>query len=150
MIEMILAMVIVTLLLTALAAALNASAVNMKVNENSFKVINNARRCLFRITTELRTASSVAVFEEAGWCSIQTAEGSFVSYCHSDSSEKLYLIKGSKWYTMCEGVTDMTFTKGLHPEDPGKVRNVRISMTIQSGDIKKKISTAAVIRRNLD
>ena len=147
---MLIAMVITTLLLTALAGAINAAAVNMNVNEDSFKAVNSARQCLSRITTELRSSSSVAVGEDLCWCSFQNAAGEFVAYYHSDSSDKLLYRKDGHWYTICENVTDMKFTKGLDPEDSGVVRNVRIKMTVQSGDIVKNFAAAAVVRRNMD
>ena len=50
-------------------------------------------------------------------------------------------------YLLCENVTDMTFTR-TPAVDP--VRNVMISMTVIAGDVEKTVSTAAVIRRNME
>lgn len=152
-IEMLISLMIMALLLSALAAAINASMINYKVNEDSFKAINKARQVLTRITTELRTAGAVAVSEAASQCSIVTSDSRDITYSFDSDTEKLIMITNDDLadddYVMCEGVTAMTFTKGVNPANPGIVRNVRMSMTVKSGSVTKSISTAAVLRRNL-
>ena len=152
-IEMLISLIIMALLLSALAAAINASMINYKVNEDSFKAINTARQVLTRITTELRTANAVAVSEAAGQCSMVTSDSRDITYSFDSDAETLIMITNDDLadddYIMCEGVTAMTFTKGLDPADPGVVRNVRISLTVKSGSVSKSISTAAVVRRNM-
>ncbi len=148
-VEMMLAMTITALLLTALAASINASMINIKENEGSFKTVNNARQTLSRMCAELRTSKGVMVFEDFDYCTFINAGGEQIQYWHRDSNETLYLIKDSTFYVLCDSVESLTFTKGLDPEDSGKVRNVQISMTIKYGDTTKKLSTAAVIMRNM-
>jgi len=152
-IEMLISLIIMALLLSALAAAINASMVNYKVNEDSFNAINKARQVLSRITTELRTAGAVAVSEAAGQCSMVTSDGRDITYEFDSESEKLMMITNDDLtdddYVMCDGVTAASFTKGVDSDNPGVVRNVRISLTVESGSVAKKICAAAVLRRNL-
>jgi hypothetical protein len=146
---MLIGMMIAAMLMTALAAAFDASMLNFKINEDAFKVTNTARQALVRITTELRTANAVAVSEPASECSIITAGNSNVTYKFDSTDNTLYLITNDDDYILATGVTAMTFTKGLDPTDPGVVRNVQISMTVSANNFTKTISTAAVLRRNI-
>ena len=50
-------------------------------------------------------------------------------------------------YMLCENVTDMTFTR---TPATGTVKNVTMSITVMAGDVEKTVSTAAVIRRNME
>lgn len=152
-VEMLLALMIAAMLMTALAAAFNASMVSYKINEDAFKVTNAIRQALTRITMELRTANAVAVSEPAYQCSIITADNSDVTYKYDDTDNTLYLITNDSIsdddYILATGVTAMTFTRTADPGDPGIIRNVQISMTVSADDFTKTISTAAVLRKNL-
>jgi len=148
-IEMLLALTITALLLTALAASINASMVNLNANEGSYKTVNNARQALSRMCAELRTSSGVQVFEGIDFCTFVNADGDVVRYWHQNNNRTLYLIKDSTLYVLCRNVDDLQFTKGVDPENPGNVRNVQITMTVSSGGVTKKLSTAAVIMRNM-
>lgn len=148
-VEMMLALTITALLLTALAASINASMINLKENEGSFKTVNNARQVLSRMSSELRTSQGVMVLENFDYCTFINSDGDQIQYWFRDSNDTLYLIKDSKFYVLCDSVESLSFTKGLDPEDPGKVRNVQISMTVKYGDTTKKLSTAAVVMRNM-
>lgn len=173
--EMMLAMTIMALLLTALAATINASMENLSVNEGTYKTINNARQTLSRMCAELRTSKGVAVSEEDGLyallkaigietpdpneiCTFADADGDVITYWRWGGSDDnifklkkdtVYLSKGFKSYVLCKDVTDMSFTKGFDPADPNVVRNVQMSITVNYGDVTKKLSTAAVIMRNM-
>ena len=152
-VEMLIALMIMAMLMTALAAAFNASMLNFKTNEDAFRVTNIARQALIRITTELRTANAVAVSEPSSQCSIITAGNSDVTYKFDSTDDTLYLITNDiaidDDYILATGVTAMTFTKGVDPTDPGVIRNVQISMTVSANNFTKTISTAAVLRRNI-
>ena len=152
-IEMLMALVIAAMLMTALAAAFNASMVNYKTNEDAFKVTNTARQALNRITTELRTAKAVAVSESSYRCSMITAENRIIAYIYNSPDNTLYLSTLDDFsddnYILATGVTAMTFTRATYPSDPGKIRNVQISMTVSDNNFTKTLSTAAVIRKNL-
>jgi prepilin-type N-terminal cleavage/methylation domain-containing protein len=167
LIEVLISLVIIAMLMTAISTAINAAVINHTVNEDTFKAMNAARQTLLRITTELRTANEV--FTDGG--TVQQGLGfdddndavsdRFHTYhynkpgdaLHDDTLEDnaLYLITHiagtDTYYMLCENVTDMTFTR-TPATDP--VKNVLISMTVMSGNIEKTVSTAAVIRRNME
>ncbi|HUW18754.1 MAG TPA: prepilin-type N-terminal cleavage/methylation domain-containing protein [Sedimentisphaerales bacterium] len=161
-IEMLLSLAIAALLLAAVTAAFNASVVNYRENEDIFKSINKARQALFRITTQLRTAAAVAIDDPNNECSLLTADLKRVTYRFNSADNKLYLVTDDDLfdsdYVLCDNVADMTFTRNTFteiedvngiPVSVTKVRSVQTSMTVQSGDVCKKVSAAAVVRRNL-
>ncbi|MDT8303913.1 MAG: hypothetical protein RQ760_20695 [Sedimentisphaerales bacterium] len=152
--EFLLALAIASTLLAAIAVAINASIINYQENEDMFKAINSARQALLRITSELRTADTVAPFSPDNECSLFRANGvDDITYQYNNTDNKLYLIdnvSGSS-YVLCENVTAMTFTKQKFVDNSvTKVRSVQISITVAHGNAERKISAAAVIRRNLN
>jgi len=152
--ELLLALAISAMLLVAVAVAFNASATNYRENEDIFRVTNSARQALFRMTTQLRTANpefgAVNPADPNNRCSLHTATNQDITYEFRAADNKLYLITNAdlKEYVLCDNVTAMTFTKT--PTDDGlDCKSVQISITVVSGDVQRKISAAAVIRRNL-
>lgn len=161
-VELLLALAITTLLLAAVAVAFNASITNYRQNEDIFKTINNARQALFRITSQIRTASAVEPNSPANECSLITAAAEDITYRYNDTDDKLYLITNDDLsdsdYVLCDNVTAMTFTRDTvtQVEDVNgvptvitKVKSVQTSMTVQSGNVQQTVSAAAVVRRNL-
>jgi prepilin-type N-terminal cleavage/methylation domain-containing protein len=153
LIEMMMALTITGLLLTALAASISGSMSNLKVNEGSYKTINNARLALGRMCSQLRTSRGVVVAEASNTCQFVTSDGKDIKYEFDSTDKVLNLVTDDaagveSEYLLCDGVEAMTFTKGLDRVDPTKVRNVQMSMTVKYGDITKKISTATVIMIN--
>jgi prepilin-type N-terminal cleavage/methylation domain-containing protein len=161
-IELLLALAITAMLLTAAAVAFNASIKNYQENENIFNAINKARQALFRITTQLRTADAVATDDPNNECSFITADSKAITYRFNSADDKLYLVTDDDLldsdYVLCDNVVDMTFTRDTFteiedvngvPTSVTKVRSVQTSMTVQSGNLQRKLSAAAVIRRNL-
>jgi prepilin-type N-terminal cleavage/methylation domain-containing protein len=149
--ELLLALAIASMLLVAVAVAFNASATNYRENEDIFRVTNSARQALFRITSQLRTADAVDPNAPNNECSFLTAAGEDITYQFRIAENKLYLITNidSNEYVLCDNVTAMTFTKT--PTDDGlDCKSVQISITVVSGDVQRKISAAASIRRNLE
>jgi prepilin-type N-terminal cleavage/methylation domain-containing protein len=154
--ELLLALAITGLLLVVVAVAFNASIINYGENEDIFKTINSARQALSRITSQLRTAQKDLVDPCApdNECSFFTAEGDDITYRYYSSDNTLYLIDNSTAmsYVLCDNVTAMTFTKDTAVDDTTTtiyVKSVQISMTVESGNIQRTVSAAAVIRRNL-
>ncbi len=153
--ELLVALVISSILLVAVAFAFQSSIMNYQENEDIFKVINNARQALFRMTTQLRTADAVMIGEPNNVCTFQTPDSESITYEYRNADNKLYLITnidGSE-YVLCDNVTAMYFTRETFydsDDDLTKVKSVQISMTVENGDIEKTISAAAVIRRNLN
>lgn len=153
--ELLIALAIGVILLVAVAVAFNASAVNYQQNEDVFKVINNARQALFRMTSQLRTADAVDPNAPSNECTLITAGGENITYRYNGTENKLYLVTNDDLtdsdYVLCDNVTAMNCTKAWIVEDAViKVQNVQISITVASGDIEKTISAAAAIRRNLN
>jgi type II secretory pathway pseudopilin PulG len=162
-VEVLLALAISALLLTAAAVAFKASTMNYQENERIFETINKARQALSRITTQLRTADAVDPYAPVNECSLITAAAENITYRYSSTDSKLYLITNDDLsdgdYVLCDNVVAMTFNKATVaetedvngvPTSVTKVRSVQTSMTVQSGDIQRKLSAAAVVRRNLN
>lgn len=153
--ELLIALAIMSVLLVAVAVVLNASVINYQENEDIFKSINLARQALFRITTQLRTASAVDPAAPENECTLITAAAEDITYRYVDTENKLYLITNDDLsdtdYLLCDNVTAMTFTKYTGTKDGTTfVKSVQISITVQSGDSERTVSSAVVIRRNLD
>jgi prepilin-type N-terminal cleavage/methylation domain-containing protein len=148
--ELLIAMAIASILLVAVAVAFNASIINYRANEDIFKTINSARQALCRITTQLRTADAVDPNSPNNECAFITAGGEDITYRYNNADNKLYLDTDGNSYVLCDNVTAMTFTKDVVLEDSQfKVKSVQISLTVVSGDVRRTVSAAAVIRRNL-
>lgn len=149
--ELLLVLAISGILLAAVAVAFNASIINYRENEDIFKAINSARQALFRITSQLRTGHHVDPNALSNECSFFTADEEDVTYQYRSADNKLYLITNSdgQEYVLCENVTSMSFIKSL-TDDGLDCKSVQISMTVQSGNVQRTVSAAAVIRRNLE
>ncbi len=155
LVEVLLAMVILAVLMTAVAVAFDASMKNYKENEAIAKTMNTARAALMRITNDVRTAQAVALLGtgtdddplDLSECSLITADGQNLTYRFDAGTNTLYLDNNtnSESYLLCKYVTAMTFNR------PNPVRNVQIAMTVtdQQGQLSRKLVAAAVVRRNL-
>lgn len=156
LVEILIALAITALLLTAVAVAFNASVINYTVNESIFKAVNSSRQALFRITSQLRTATAVDPNAPVNECTLITADGENLTYRYDGSAKILYLITNDDAtdpdYKLCENVASMTFTKSIVVDEDGvtKVRSVQIAIAVTSGGVERKMAAAAVIRRNLD
>jgi len=151
-VELLIALAISGILLTAVALAFQSSMMNYTENEDIFKTINGTRQALCRITTQLRTADSVDPCSPGNQCRFYTPDGQLITYDYRSADQKLYLVSGGTDYLLCDNVTDMTFTKDVFNHDVfgPSVKSVQISMTVKNGDIENTISAAAAIRRNLE
>ena len=155
LVEVLVALAVTAILLTAVALAFNASMINYRENEDMFKAVNMARQALFRITTQLRTADAVDPNSPANECKMITAERDDITYRYDNSSNTLYLITNDDGtdadYVLSDNVAAMTFTKDVVVDGAvTKVRGVQISITVTSGAAQKKLSAASVVRRNLN
>ena len=59
--EMLIALAVMGILLTAVAIAFNASAINYNENQDMFNALNSGRQAMMRMTSELRTAEKVSI-----------------------------------------------------------------------------------------
>lgn len=151
LVEILIALVVTGILLAAVAVAFNASITNYQANEDIFKTINKARQALYRITTQLRTATAVDPNSPDNECALITAAGYDITYRYDVSDSNLYVDVNSNSYALCDNVTDMNFIKYTAVDEYSVtyVKSVQISMTVESGDIERTVSAAAVIRKNL-
>ncbi len=150
--ELLIALAIAGLLLVAVAVAFNASITNYRENEDIFKTINTAGQALFRITSQLRTGlvdPNDVLSEDR--CTLLCADGSKIKYWYDNGDNSLYLYDydEDEDYLLCDNVTDMTFIKDNNTPT-GDIKSVQISMTVQSGNVERTISAAAVVRRILE
>lgn len=160
LVEIMIALAIVSLLMTATAVAFNASMINFRENESMYKAVNAARQTLLRMTAELRTAivDNEGVQEgddSSTQCSMITAAGDANSYRYDADAQILYLDQtngdGSvSNYVMCRNVTAVNFEREIVPGDPDDaIRSVQITITVTSGNVSETLTAAAVLRRNL-
>jgi prepilin-type N-terminal cleavage/methylation domain-containing protein len=150
LVELLIVLAISGILLAAVATAFNASIFNYRENEEIFKSINNARQALLRMTGQLRTGYWVDPDAPNNECSFFTADGQDITYEYRSADNKLYLITNSdgQEYVLCENVISMSFIKTPTLEG-SDCKSVQISMTVQSGNMQRTVSTAVVIRKNL-
>ena len=94
-VELLIALAITALLLAAVAVAFNASIMNYCENEDIFKAVNSARQALYRVTTQLRTATAVDPCSPINECTFITAGGEDITYRYDSGDSKLYLIDNS-------------------------------------------------------
>ena len=143
-VELLIALAISGILLTAVALAFQSSITNYTENEDMFKTINGARQALCRITSQLRTAEAVMISEPNNQCTFITPDSHTYTYDYRSADKKLYLIDGGNDYLLCDNVTDMTFIKDIfvNAESVQCVKSVQISMTVKNGDIENTISAA--------
>jgi prepilin-type N-terminal cleavage/methylation domain-containing protein len=168
-VEMLIALAITAILLTAIAVAFNASIINFNENQKIFKAINSARQALSRITTEVRTGFvDQNNISDQTRCEVLCADGSTVPY-HTyylvpyvdDNGQqknklKLHVSSIRNDVTnpltdplLCDNVAAMTFKKD-NGTPTGDVKSVQISMTLVSGDVQQTLAAAAVVRRVLN
>ena len=153
-VEMMLALVILAMLMTAVAIAFDASVKNYQDNEALYKSVNTARAALMRITNDIRTAQAVAVIGAGGdpdnsQCSLNPASGGDITYRFDSGSGILYLVDNiaSQNYVLCRNITAMAFDR---PVDT-PIRNVRITMTVtdDNGELPQSLAVGAVVRKNV-
>ncbi len=151
LVELLLGLAITVVLLVAVAAALNASAMNYKTNEDIYKAMNGARQAMTRMTSQLRDANAVDLNDLANQyqCSLFTAADENITYQFRSADNKLYLITNANGneYVLCDNVTAATFK--TQTDDGTKCKSVQISLTVTVGSISQSLSAASVIRRNL-
>ena len=158
LVEILMSVIILGILLTAVAVAFNASAINYNENRAMAEAMNTARQALLRITTEIRTAKAVATIGAGAGddpdnqqCSMITADDRNITYRYNSADNTLYLDDNvsSSNYVLCDNVTAASFNRATVPDEPAAIRNVRISITVSADGQSRTLSGAAVVRRNL-
>ncbi|HSW01357.1 MAG TPA: prepilin-type N-terminal cleavage/methylation domain-containing protein [Sedimentisphaerales bacterium] len=162
LIECLISLAITAILMTAVAAAFKASIVSYGENEEIFWTVNNARQALARMTAQLRTAGyddptyglvAVDPSDPNNRCSFRTADGGNFTYEFRSAENRICFINNTtnQTYVLCDDVVGASFTRTLPTDsiDCKIVKSVQISLTVRSGDSRRTLSAAAVIRRNL-
>ena len=153
--ELLIAMAIMAIILSATAVAFNAAVVNYRENQDLFNSVNTARQAMDRITAQLRTADAVEPNSPANECTLLAADGSDVTYQYNSDDNKLYLVTNDDLsdsdYVLCDNVSAMSFTKNTATEDSiTYVKSVQITMTVVNGRVQQTVAAAAVVRKNLN
>jgi prepilin-type N-terminal cleavage/methylation domain-containing protein len=153
--EMLVALAVMALLLTAVAVAFNASAQNYDQNKDMFNAVNMGRQAMLRMTTQLRTASAVDTAEANTQCSFFDAANANVRFLYDSNAKTIYLYPdlinhSTTHYVLCSNVTAMTFTRTVVVGSPSYVKSVQMSMTITVGDSSQTITSAVVLRKTLN
>lgn len=159
--ELLTALVILGILMAAVAVAFDAAVTNFHNNEGLSKTTNTARAALLRLTTDIRTARSVAIIGAGGdpdnqQCSLITADGRDITYHYDAAADTLMLITNDDAtdsdYVLCRNVSAVTFNRATVPSSsPAEIRNVRIMLTLadDASNVSQTMAAAAVVRRNL-
>jgi prepilin-type N-terminal cleavage/methylation domain-containing protein len=174
-VEILMVLMIMGMLLASVAVAFHASSINYRQNDEMYRAMTTARTALLRITNDIRTVSKVNLYGTGAdedidnkkcsmeWWDVNDNIVKDITYHYNTSTaasynsaleeNTLYLIVtvGAKpgTFILCENVSEMTFDRALVPDDPDKIRNVQISMTVIAGSNSQTISTAAVLKKNL-
>lgn len=146
-IELLIALVVGALLMTAIATVFDASAKNYTTNESLFKATNMARQALTRMTSQIRTASSVVADGNTADCQLTTFEPNAITitYLYDSSNGELILRNSTDDYTLCKDISSLEFEKNENP-----VKSVLINIEVTVSGQSKKLSAAAVVRRSID
>ncbi len=152
-VECLVGLAISAVLLTAVAAAFNASLINYRENEEMFRSMNNARQALTRMTNEIRPAGYYDgdIWYGMGYaapgpsCGLYLADHTFIRYEFRPAEKKLYLVKGGTSYLLCSNVQNAVFT--TVSENAIDAKSVIITLTVREGRYERTLSAAAVLRR---
>jgi prepilin-type N-terminal cleavage/methylation domain-containing protein len=150
LIEMLLSLAIMAVVLTAVAVAFNGSAVNLSENKEIYQGTTVARMALTRMANQLRTASSIATTTAGNVLDFYDINNAR-NYLHYNSGTKALYVDtaGRTNVLLCENVKSVTFTPtlGLDSYNHNVVQNVKIQMTISSGNNDANMATSVTIRK---
>jgi prepilin-type N-terminal cleavage/methylation domain-containing protein len=154
LIEVLTSLFVMGLLMAAMAVAFEAAANSYTEHDKMYRAMAAARGAMLRMTSQIRTAHAVDESQGSNICSIITDDGSDITYSYNSTENKLYYITNDittdQDYILCENVTDASFTKATAVKGMQTiVRNVQISLEVTVEGVSQKISTGAVVRKNL-
>ncbi len=148
LVEVLIAITISAMLLTAVATAFNASLMNYQVNQEIYEAMSRARQTLLRVTAQLRTANFVDVSTPNNQCDFFDPCDNYFLFDYRSAAGKLVLVDGANnEYDLCDNVSSMEFLKQASASDPNSAVSVRISMTVDCGDASQDLATAVVVRK---
>jgi prepilin-type N-terminal cleavage/methylation domain-containing protein len=155
--ELLVALAVTAILLTAVAVAFNASAINYNENTEMFKALNTGRQAMLRMTNQLRTANSASTTDPNSRCYFWTGDTPSLhrGFRYANNEVDLVYLDSAgnvtASYMLCENVADMKFTRttGLDSNNQPCVKSVQMSMKITVGDNSQKVTGAVVLRKTL-
>lgn len=161
-VELLLALSITAILLTATAAAFNAAFSNYKVNNELTTASMSSRNAVYQMCSTIRSAYNdpddpnaavIEVSSDGTECSMVNADGRDTAYRYSNTVRKLQIsIDGSQWYTMVENVDPVDnatpiFAAFDDPQfSPGTVGKIEICFKVTINGLANPISASAVPR----
>ncbi len=154
LLELLIGMAIFSVLLAAIAVAMESSVNSCTINKDIYTSLNRARQTMARITYDLRNAQGVSTDSLTNECSLITQTGSDITYKWDSQTSKLWLITNDDLtdedYLLCENVTALKFEKQIINKDgTDRVKYVKISIEVTGKGKPQKLSTAVVLRKNL-
>jgi Tfp pilus assembly protein PilW len=156
MVEVLISLAILGILLTAIATAFNASAMNYRENSSIAEAIGSGRAALDKMTSLIRTSGNISTASEgASACSLVTADSHDITFSYNSTQKKLYYVTNYSTTdvdpVLCDNVTAMTFTKTLGKDSKGVdcVKSVVMTITVTVGKTSETLTAAAVVRPNL-
>jgi len=149
LVEVMIALTISALLLTAVATVFQASLMSYQENQEIYEAVSRARQAMLRITTQLRTADYVFTTTPQNQCDFMADANSYYLFEYQSANNKLVLNDGTNTYDLCSDVSAMEFQKQADTTDPNSAQSVRITMTVDCGDASQQLASAVVIRKAL-
>lgn len=154
-IELILAVVIMALLMTALGFVFRGAVNTYAVNQNTLDSYNDSRMAIKRITDEIRNAVAVSASEPESQCSIIRADGEDITYRYDADTKKMYFCTNSDLtdqdYVICSDVESAVFQKVTASYGDGTqyVKEVVITISSKKGDVVQNMTSSVAVRKNL-
>ena len=160
LIEVLMALALTAMLLTAAGMAFNVSADSVQANDEFFRASQAARISMHQILTQIRRGS-VQMTWDPHWVRLTTAPesgqtvGDDITYFYSPTTKQLKLITNDVTtdpdYVLANNVTDMTFgvdnDKDYNNADC--VSRVTVMIKVKVGKNEVLLSGAAAPRKNL-
>ena len=162
LVELLIALTITAVLLTAMAVAVNATMTNYTQNQQIAAATVGARNVLRRICTEIRTAQNdaatapILISGGGTQCSFTDAGGGQVVYKYEADNDRLVVQVGGNWHALLQNVRPAIDGEAIFsstaPSDPswpaGTVGKVLVRFKVEQGNVARAIS-AAVVPRNI-
>jgi len=164
LIEVLVALAVTAILLTATAVAFDAALTSYRVNHDMAMAGMSARNSLYQMCGTIRSAwndpaqDTIDVSADGTECALVDADGRPVRYRYTAGTRRLQvnINNGAQWYTLIENVDP------LAPADPifsavnanpgqfpaGTVARVEIRFKTSQGQVCRSVS-AAVVPRNV-
>ena len=154
-IELILAVIIMALLMTALGFVFRGTVNTYTVNQNMLESYNDSRMAIKRISDEIRNAVTVSTSEPQNQCSIIRADGEDITYRYdADAKEILYCTNGDltdQDYVICDNIESAVFQKvtASYADGTQYVKEVVVTISSKNGSVTQNMTSSVAVRKNL-